>query len=312
MAVYKVLQDVEAEDKLVGPLTLKGFIYAVAAGLLAFINFKLLITGGTIKWLFILLFLPLMVLFGVLASPLGRQQPTEVWLLARIKFMFKPRRRLWDQTGISKLVTITAPPKIEQPHTKGLSETEVKSRLQTLAITLDSRGWAIKNLSLPLVREDTDRLIAPTTTSSVAETVDIDPADDILDEKNNPTAQNFVALMEEADAARKLSVANELTQAKQIVANPAPSQKERGARPPAQEVTPQQKLGAPQSDYRLLRPSFATGQVGQSQMTDKNRADKLELAQSGSAFSVATVAKLANRTSIQQLGPNEVLISLHA
>src|SRR3990167_8077110 len=193
MAVYKVLQGVEAEDKLVGPLTLKGFIYAAAAGLLAFINFKLLITGGTIKWLFILLFLPPMVLFGVLASPLGRQQPTEVWLLAKVRFWLKPRNRIWDQTGISKLVTITAPKKVEQPRTKGLSEPEVRSRLQTLAVTLDSRGLAIKNLSLPVSsqRDDSDRLIVPTTTSAVAATVDIDPSDDILDEKNNPTAQNF-------------------------------------------------------------------------------------------------------------------------
>ncbi|HCM52170.1 TPA: hypothetical protein DIS56_03525 [Candidatus Saccharibacteria bacterium] len=285
MAVYKVLQDIEAEDKLVGPLTLKGFIYAAAAGVLAFINFKLLITtGGSFKWLLILLFLPPMVLFGVLASPLGRQQPTEVWLLARIRFLLKPRNRLWDQTGISKLVTITAPKKVEQPRTKGLSEPEVRSRLQTLAVTLDSRGWAIKNLSLPVSsqRDDSDRLIVPTTTSAVAATVDIDPSDDILDEKNNPTAQNFAALMEQADAARKLNVANELTQARQTAANPALSQKERDARPPAQEVT------------------------------GKDRADKLELAQSGNDFSVATLSKLANRNGqFQQIGPGEGILTLH-
>ena len=32
MATYKVIQDIEAEDKLLGPLTLRQFIYAAVAG----------------------------------------------------------------------------------------------------------------------------------------------------------------------------------------------------------------------------------------------------------------------------------------
>src|ERR1051325_10816577 len=107
MAVYKVIQDIEAEDKLLGPLTLKGFIYALIAGALAFINFRLLLAPelGVVRWVLILVFLFPMLLFGVLASPLGREQPTEVWLLARVRFFLKPRRRIWDQSGISQLVT---------------------------------------------------------------------------------------------------------------------------------------------------------------------------------------------------------------
>ncbi|HLG90757.1 MAG TPA: hypothetical protein VI336_01165, partial [Candidatus Saccharimonadales bacterium] len=58
MAVYKVIQDIEAEDKLVGPLTLKGFIYALIAGFLAFINFKLVISTelGYFRWPLLLIF----------------------------------------------------------------------------------------------------------------------------------------------------------------------------------------------------------------------------------------------------------------
>lgn len=280
MAVYKVIQDVEAEDKLIGPLTLKGFIYAATAGLLIFINFKLIIAGiGPLKWLLLLVFLPPAALFGVLASPLGRQQPTEVWLLARIRFMLKPRSRIWDQTGISKLVTVTAPKRLEKQLTKGLSQEEVSSRLQTLALTLDSRGWAIKNLSLPL-NEDTssDRLVTPTTISPMAAATDIRPEDDIMDEQNNPTAQNFASLIEEATDSHKLDLAKQLGKARKDSAK-APTKPKIG--PARTEVT-----------------------VG-------DRADKLELAQSGSALSVASVAKLANRSGGQLIGPSEVTISLH-
>jgi hypothetical protein len=52
MATYKVLQDIEAEDKLLGPLTLKQFIFAAVAIAIGFVEFKLITVGGPaiIKW----------------------------------------------------------------------------------------------------------------------------------------------------------------------------------------------------------------------------------------------------------------------
>src|ERR1043165_5457079 len=138
MAVYKVIQDVEAEDKLFGPLTFKSFVYAIIAGTLAFVNFKLLLIGAPIKWIFIPMFAIPMILFGVLASPLGRDQPTEVWLLSKIRYFLKPRARIWDQEGMDELVTVTAPKKEELRLTKDFSQSEVHSRLKTLASTLDT------------------------------------------------------------------------------------------------------------------------------------------------------------------------------
>lgn len=289
MAQHKVIQDIEAEDKLLGPLTLKGFIYAIIAVFCAFINFKLVTsTGlGPIRWLFVIVFLMPMLLFGVLASPLGRHQPTEVWLLARIRFLLKPRKRLWSQTGLLHLVTITAPKKIDKQRTKGLSETEVRSRLQTLASTLDSRGWAVKNLTVApdlLDREtESDRLVAPTTLSVQTPGIDIHPADDIMDEQNNPTAQYLAGLMQQADADRKVGVANRLSVAREAVRSAEPQ-------------------GAVETDRKTAANS----------VTATRRADTLELAQSGNDFSVATLSKLANRNGqFQQLGPGEGVLTLH-
>src|SRR5438105_15750180 len=123
MAVYKVIQDIEAEDKLVGPLTFKGLIYAAITVGLGFINFKIMSTSalGPLKWGLVFIFLLPMLLFGVLASPLGGDQPTEVWLLSRIKFMLKPHLRIWNQLGLIELVRITVPKKIDKQLTKGFS-----------------------------------------------------------------------------------------------------------------------------------------------------------------------------------------------
>lgn len=225
MAVYKVIQDIEAEDKIVGFLTLKTFIYALIAAALAYINVRLLMASvvGPLRFVFILILLFPMFLFGLLAAPLGRDQPTEVWILSHVKFFLNPRKRIWDQSGLQELVTVTAPKKIEKDYTKGLSQNDVQSRLKALATTLDSRGWAVKNVAVNLSAnpsyldvepEDSDRLVSA---ASVAQdqTADIHAADDIMDEQNNPTAQHFEALMQQADARRKVNVLSKVNRARE-------------------------------------------------------------------------------------------------
>lgn len=167
MATYKVIQDIEADDKLLGPLTLRQFIYASIVAASLFIMFKL----AMVNWLLVLPFLPHTVLLAVLAAPIGKDQSPEVWLLARIRFLLKPQKRIWDQSGLKQLVTITAPKKIEHQLTNGLSQLEVRSRLEALANTIDSRGWAVKNVNVNLFAQPSyvldqvgsDRLIDPTT-----------------------------------------------------------------------------------------------------------------------------------------------------
>ena len=223
MAVYKVIQDIESEDKLVGPLTLKGFVYALIAGFLAFLSFKLLLTTelGYFRLPLLLLFGLPMLLFGLLASPLGREQPTEIWILSRVRFFLKPKRRIWDQSGVKELVTITAPPKnLEPTRVKDLSQSEVHSRLKTLAMTMDTRGWAVKNASVNLNHEpgylergeagDSDRLIGVSNLPQLAATTDIQPDDDIMDEQNNPTARHFWDLLRIEDAQRKQKMSDKL------------------------------------------------------------------------------------------------------
>ncbi|MBX4197671.1 PrgI family protein [Candidatus Saccharibacteria bacterium] len=329
MAVYKVIQDVEAEDKLLGPLSFKGFIYAIIAAVCAFINFKLLFIGTPIKWLIMLMFLMPMILFGVLASPLGREQPTEVWLLSKIRFFLKPRRRIWDQEGMEELVTITAPMKIEQRLTKDISQSEVRSRLKTLASTLDTRGWAIKNVDsnlnltmpvTPAAAQASDRLVPNAGYTQPAPVVDIHAADDILDEQNNPTAQKFASLMQDADEKRKKSV---LETMKGLI-------KDGSAELPKTDLT--KKLVQARASFHpkhAHKPVHKTKQAEApvvksktvkkveavpkpTPVTPERQAVNMELAQSGSAFSVATLSQLANRQpTIEQTGPNEVTISLH-
>lgn len=180
MAQYKVLQDIEAEDKFVGPLTLKQFIFAAIAALSLYLSVIFATRGA---WIVLFILGPVIIVTGFLAFPWGRDQPTEVWLLAKIRFMFKPRRRIWDQTGMQELVRITAPKKVETQLSDGLSQTEVKSRLKALADTIDSRGWVVKNAGYDVTSEGpiSDRLVSNDTLPKISNLVnDTEVNDDIF------------------------------------------------------------------------------------------------------------------------------------
>lgn len=199
MANYKVIQDIEAEDKLLGPLTLRQFIYAAIVIVSGFIAFKI----AAAAWFLALPFLPIIIFFAVLAAPFGHDQSSEVWLLAKVRFFLKPRRRIWDQSGIKQLVTITVPKQIEKYLVKDLSQTEVRSRLQALANTIDSRGWAVKNTNVNLfsepsyvtVADESDRLISPVNLPQDVPAFDVQATDDMFDERTSPTAQHLNQLM---------------------------------------------------------------------------------------------------------------------
>lgn len=216
MAVYKVIQDIEAEDKLLGPLTLKQFIFATIAVGFGFVAFMVVSKTGAIY--LAIPFLPFIAGFGVLAAPLSKDQPTDLWLAARIRFFIKPRKRIWDQSGIKELVTITVPKKEIKQLTDNLSQGEVKSRLNALADTLDSRGWAVKNVALNMYSNPSyayaydggqERLIGPSSLPRAVDEVNITNTDDILDTNYNPTAQHFEEMMEVSTANHKAqAVAN--------------------------------------------------------------------------------------------------------
>ncbi len=217
MAVYKIPQDVEADDKFVGPLSFKQFIYCGIAGICGYLSFLSLAKG---LWPALVILLPIITVFGFLGFPWGRDQPTEIWLAARIRFFIKPRIRVWNQSGIKDLVTITAPKKIERHYTNGLSQSEVSSRLSGLADLLDSRGWAVKNANVnlyasPVIMSDNaddDRLVGVSVLPQ--EVVEVTENDDILNEATNPTAQHFEQMIRDSETKHREEVMQHLESAR--------------------------------------------------------------------------------------------------
>lgn len=141
MSVYKVPQDVEADDKLLGPFSFRQFIYLmVAAGLAAIAVFLFQIFPGLI-----VIPAPFLIFFVVLALPLRKDQPMEVYLAAVLSFHLKPRKRLWQPDGIEHLIEISAPVNTDENLTKNIGRDEASRRFSYLADIVDTGGWAIKN-----------------------------------------------------------------------------------------------------------------------------------------------------------------------
>jgi hypothetical protein len=207
MAVYKVPQDVEADDKLIGPFSFRQFIYLmIAAGSIA-------LAWGLSRLFLPLLIIPLPVIifFGALALPLRKDQPMEIYLAAIVSFYLKPRKRLWQPDGIQSLVEITAPKEVEVQRTKDLSQSEAQQRLSYLADIVDTRGWAVRGVAMPE---------AP---SAMQNDVyfEAQQTEDVLD-NNGGVSRSFDSMITQADTKRRQDMIARMHQTAALPPTPAP------------------------------------------------------------------------------------------
>jgi hypothetical protein len=325
MATYKVIQDIEAEDKFVGPLTLKQFVFAAIGAIFSYLCFFVTVRG---LWFIAVIFAPFALFGFFMAIPWSKDQPTDLWVLAKIRFRIKPKVRVWDQTGKQELVTITAPKKIEKVFTKDLSETEVESRLKALAETMNTRGWAVKHVGLPGSPRSgaaSDRLL-PTPIPVGSRAALDNEAPDILENTQ------VDMLIDESEKARKADLQDKIEEARNNVAatdqqtqTVAPSSdtdslgEELKQRKKAgnlstgkmQHFQPKAQINKSESEKKT-RPSEETAKKTDkeksiSKVTEPVRPDIISLAHNND-LNVATLARQANNDNDDS---EEVVISLH-
>lgn len=206
MAVYKVPQDVEAEDKLIGPFSFRQFIYLIVVAIAGFVAFVL----AQVFVPLIIIPIPVIILFGALALPLRKDQPMETYLLAVVRFYLKPKRRMWDPEGATSHIEITVPQTQEHQLTKDFDQETAQARLDYLARVMDSRGWSLKGVTK--------------TNDSVSEGVAAEAANafDIMDD-HAELAKSFDTLLAKKNEASRQEAINRMkTGAAQPAAAPQP------------------------------------------------------------------------------------------
>jgi hypothetical protein len=206
MAVYKVAQDVEADDKILGPFSLRQFIYLIIVAI------SIALAWG-LSQLFIglaIIPVPFILFFGALALPLRKDQPMEVYLGALVSYYLKPRRRTWEPDGIESLIEITAPKVIEIQRTKDITETEAERRLSYLADIADTQGWAVRHTA------------QPSNNSMISDAYfEAQQTEDVLD-VNGGVSQSLGAMINQADERRKQSMMARMQQATQAPTSQQP------------------------------------------------------------------------------------------
>ncbi len=264
MSQYKVIQDIEAEDKLVGALSMRQFIYAGIAALCLYLCFLAFTKNAAFLIVF---FFPIACAAGFFAFPWSKDQPTEIWALAKIRFYLKPRKRIWDQSGAKELVTITAPKRVERVLTNGLNQGEVNSRLRALADTIDSRGWAVKDVNVNMyaqqvtsmpVADDSDRLVSASILPQEVSNSDVSASDDIMDETANPVAHHFDDMIQASSQAHRQQLMTQMQQPDEPVTSAAPQ---------TQTTPPQSQPQTAPNDYWFMNQP-ASVPAGQAMFTD--------------------------------------------
>lgn len=298
MSQYKVPQDVEAEDKLIGWLSFRQLIYAgiaAAAGVLTFFAFQVFLP-------LVIVTLPIALLFGLLTLPLRKDQPLETYLLAVVRFYLKPKFRRWDPDGVQTYVEITTPKQEEHMLAKGYGAETAQERLDYLARIMDSRGWAYKQL-------DASPYGANLSPDAAAEA---NTAVDVLDEHAS-VSQSFKGLLSRKDEERRKTLMERMQKAQEepgISGGPPPTISQVHSAADDNYVAHPTFNPYPQAMHqKVILPAGqqpkTTPKPAKTAMTPKVSPGIISLANNDS-LSVSAIANEAKR-----LEEKEVIIKLH-
>ena len=289
MATYKVPQDVEAEDRLLGPFTFRQFVYlliAAIAGALAAALFQ-------IFPLLAILPLPVVIFFLILALPLKKDQPMETYLAAIVSFYMKPNKRFWRPGQGETTIQITAPKIVEKSRTRDISEEEASHRLSFLSNLVDSEGYVIRGNHNGNFTEN-----------FIADTEDVN---DFMDDSQN---QNLINLMQKEKVARHAEIINQMKAAinnTENVMGPATissHQATLGSNPFSQnQSTPNQPTPNPFTPNQTTStPSIQNANTLANRNQSILNSNYQNLANNQN-FSINTISKEANRYR-ENLAPN--------
>lgn len=288
MGTYKVPQNVEAEDKILGPLSLKQFIYALIGIGYGFITFALF---QQVLFIWVIVGIPPALFLLALGLYQKDDQPLETYVIAVASYFTRPRIRFWEKEPIAEVFRVEPPPPKKEVMQRDPGE--VRSQLQQLAELVDTRGWSAKEPEVqepevvPVVdlqgrigAEVLSQAPTPVTPAEIVapqpETQQLYPqvtqADDILDD-NSQSAQELNVLIENTVKSVREEAMEKM---KSVPTASAPK--------PGTTVR-----AAPAAENSAAKPSNT------SAMTAPTSGDILKLANEGGDLTVAQIAAQAQR-----------------
>lgn len=135
---YKVPQKIDLEDKVIGPLTIKQFIWLLAGGMVDYFIFTTF--KGLFGWFLVFVATILALAFAFVKI---EEQPFSYLATNFFSFILSPKIRLWNKgTKIEKMVELKNKPKEKATTASRKSPEEIRSALETLSQAVDTYGWS--------------------------------------------------------------------------------------------------------------------------------------------------------------------------
>ena len=137
MPQYKVPQNIDLEDKIVGPFTMKQFIYLMVGGGLIYGLYQMWLPYENGIYYTIAAGIPIGFAAFLLTFIKINDRPFEYFLISLWAYIFKPRRRIWQQGYEFRRVVLVTPAqeKINPNASSGKRATldEIAQRLESQA-----------------------------------------------------------------------------------------------------------------------------------------------------------------------------------
>ena len=286
MAQYKVPQDVEADDKLIGPFSFRQFVYLlICGGLIA-----LAVGLFQIFPMLTIIPVPFLLFFGALALPLKKDQPMETYLAALLSYYLKPRSRKWEPGQKNNMILITAPKIEEDNRARDITGEEATHRLSFLADIVDTEGYAIKGVANNSMRDELK--------------AEASMAEDMFETKH---FDNLGETITKDENERHAEVIKEMREAINKVENIGPVNiTKTNGEVLSSSVEPEPV--APIENKPVEKPENVRQESEEKNEQKPLKSSIIELANNPD-YSVATIAKEAERINKKDEG--EVFISLH-
>ena len=248
MGQYKVPQNVETEDKILGPLSVKQFIYVIIALMWAFLMWRIFSSYIIVALIFAF---PVTGFFLLLGFGQREGVPFEDYVVAFIRFLIVPRKRMWIKDDSKEVIVKD----VEKPKDEfALGKNVSSGQLKKLANIIDTRG-NYKDPSISLSADDNEaevyaaRIIGPAQvgTSTVAaqagvlKTQSATVRDDVLDQAN-PRSEQVAQMLISAEEATHDNAVKQVNQALQQNPNNPASNSSPQTQPAA--INPAQNIAA--------------------------------------------------------------------
>ncbi len=248
MGQYKVPQNVETEDKILGPLSVKQFIYVIIALMWAFLMWRIFSSYIIVALIFAF---PVTGFFLLLGFGQREGVPFEDYVVAFIRFLIVPRKRMWIKDDSKEVIVKD----VEKPKEEfGVGKNVSSGQLKKLANIIDTRG-NYKDPSISIGADDNEaevyaaRIIGPaqvgTSTAAaqagVLKTQSATVRDDVLDQAN-PRSEQVAQMLISAEEATHDNAVKQVNQALQQNPNNPASNSSTQSQPAA--INPAQNIAA--------------------------------------------------------------------